>query len=116
MDRIKASLFQDKLQRRKMVVTATLHRLENEQKEAVANNDWLDLATHESRSELLDRLADWYLQEKAQIDGALARIYGEDYGTCRACHRPIEQGRLDTFPETEFCWACQDVRERFERI
>jgi RNA polymerase-binding transcription factor DksA len=116
MDTIQTGIFLDKLLRRRQQVTNTLQYLEKEQKEVADNVDWIDQATHENRARLLHRLTDWYLEERRQIDKALARINAQTYGLCLACHRGIDKERLKTSPEVEFCVACQDMRESFERL
>lgn len=116
MDTIRTGIFKDRLEKRRNQILLTLRHIEKEQKEAEEFNDWLDHATRESRVRLLDRLTDWYIREGAQINQALARMDANTYGVCRACHHPIEQPRLDAFPESEFCIGCQDMRESFERV
>lgn len=115
MDTIQTGIFLDKLLRRRLQVSNTLQYLEKEQKEVDDNVDWIDQATHENRARLLHRLTDWYLKERQQIDKALARLNTHIYGLCLACHEPIDEERLKTSPEADFCFACQDMRESFER-
>jgi DnaK suppressor protein len=88
--------------------------LEKEHREVERNTDWLDQAAYESRVRLLDRLAEWYFEELNKIDEALKRAEKNKYGSCAACHQPIESARLDAEPDTEFCAACQTVREELE--
>jgi len=104
----------DRLMNRREQVAMTLHHLEKEHAEVERNTDWLDQAAYESRVRLLDRLTDWYLEELNKIDEALKRADKSTYGSCAACHRPIESARLDAAPATEFCAACQTVREELE--
>lgn len=63
----------------------------------------------------MDRLSEGYGRELGRIEVALGRILSGIYGSCLACHEPIEKARLDVFPETEFCLPCQEMRERFEK-
>ncbi len=78
--------------------------------------DWLDQASDENEIRLLDRLSEGYSRELARIEVALGRILTECYRLCLACHQPIEKGRLDTFPEADFCSRCQEIREAFEWV
>ena len=96
----------DKLIRRRGQIVMTLHHLANEQ-----NTDWLDQAAYESRVKLLDRLSDWYATEIGQIDKAIERIENNRYGFCVACHQAIEEARLETAPEAEFCSVCEELRD-----
>jgi RNA polymerase-binding transcription factor DksA len=116
MNLTRVGMLKDKLSKRKHQVAVTLRHLEREQEHADENNDWLDEATFRSRVRLLDRLTDWYITEAAKIDKALARIDARAYGLCRGCHEDIEPARLEAFPEAEFCVACQDMREKVERV
>jgi RNA polymerase-binding transcription factor DksA len=93
-------------------VVRTLQHIENERNEAEQNTDWLDQVAYESRVALLDRLSAWYTDEVQEIDKAIDRVQMNTYGLCRACHNAIEAHRLDLFPEAQFCFDCQDYRER----
>jgi RNA polymerase-binding protein DksA len=111
METIRFARHRDKLQKRRVEVAVTLRYVGNEQKQVEENTDWLDRAAFESRVNLLGRLNEWYLTEMDQIDKALDRIKNSIYGFCRACHTPIDSGRLEIHPEAEFCAACQKFRE-----
>jgi DnaK suppressor protein len=116
MEAISAAKHYDQLRKRRDQVSITLQHIEKEQKEAEQNTDWLDQAAHESRIGLLDRLSSWYIEEMAEIDGALDRITQNRYGICLACHSPIETERLEFLPQSTFCSACQATRERLQGI
>jgi RNA polymerase-binding transcription factor DksA len=45
-------------------------------------------------------------QALAEIEAALDRIAGGQYGRCEQCHRPISAGLLTAQPEARFCSAC----------
>ncbi len=47
-----------------------------------------------------------------RIEGAQARISTGQYGRCEICRQPIEPERLEIFPYTEHCAACQRATER----
>lgn len=47
-----------------------------------------------------------------RIEGAQARISIGQYGRCEICRQPIEAERLEIFPYTEHCAACQRATER----
>lgn len=48
----------------------------------------------------------------ALVAQALRLIDKEGYGRCRACDEPIAYARLKAKPETPFCLACQNAREK----
>ena len=117
MDTLKVKRYQERLQKRRQQILATARRLEKESRELLGQRDldWLDQAWDENEARLLDQLNEGYLRELGRIERALGRILSGTYGLCLACHHPIENRRLDLFPETEFCLACQEMRERFEK-
>jgi RNA polymerase-binding transcription factor DksA len=45
-------------------------------------------------------------QALAEIEAALDRIAGGQYGRCEQCHRPMSAGLLAAQPEARFCSAC----------
>jgi RNA polymerase-binding transcription factor DksA len=116
MDAIRIVKRFEQLNQRRAQVSLTLEHVEKERREAEDNTDWLDRAAYESRIALLDRLCDWYTQEGAEIDEALDRIAGNQYGLCVACHEAIDSQRLESFPQVAFCAACQEAREGLERV
>jgi RNA polymerase-binding transcription factor len=116
MDAVKIAQQGDRLRRRRHEVALALQHLAGEQRQVEQNTDWLDQAAFESRVNLLDRLDEWYRKEMGQLDNALDRIQQNRYGVCSACHQSIDQHRLDTAPEAEFCSDCQGMREDIERM
>ena len=118
MDTIGIKRCQEKLLRRREEILNTMRHLEKESREVTGQGhfDWLDQASDENEIRLLDQLTDTYLWEVGRIDHALGRISAGSYGLCLACPQPIEKARLDAFPESEFCFGCQDMRESFQRV
>ena len=104
----------EKLRQRRAEIDTTLRYLDRERRDVEQNTEWIDLAAYQSRLSLLDRLISWYGTEIEQIDRALSRVKQSRYGLCLACHEPIEAERLEISPEAEFCFECQEYRERLE--
>ena len=106
----------EKLMKRKKEVLLVLDHLKKEGAEAtgVHHFDWLDKAWDENAARTLDRLTELYRSELAGIERALGRLSAGSFGTCLACHKPIEMSRLELFPQTEFCRNCREFREAFE--
>jgi RNA polymerase-binding transcription factor DksA len=104
----------DQLRKRREQLVMTLQHIGREQEQVDQNTDWLDQAAYESRVNLLDRLNLWYSEEMDQIDKALARVRKNQYGHCLGCHEPIDDERLESAPEAEFCSSCQEAREQLE--
>lgn len=44
-----------------------------------------------------------------QIDGAIARLEAETYGTCARCERPIPFARLEARPYSAHCVSCAEL-------
>lgn len=107
--------FFKRLTRRRLQLVTTLEYIGKQQKQVEENTDWLDQAAYESRVRLLNRLNEWNVAELSEVDRALDRIKAGTYGLCLACHRPIENERLDAAPQAEYCRACQEVREALQR-
>jgi RNA polymerase-binding transcription factor DksA len=42
-------------------------------------------------------------KELSELEAALERIENGTYGVCEKCKNPIEQGRLEAFPQSRFC-------------
>ena len=117
MQTITVKKFEEKLLRRRREILPVLKHLEEESEEITGNRhfDWLDQARDESEALLVDRLTALYRSELESIETALGRIRIGSFGTCRACHQPIEPVRLERFPQAEFCAGCKEMREVFER-
>ena len=113
---IKAEKHRDQLNKRRAQCAMSLRRIEKERNKSQVSPDWLDRATHESSIALLDRLYEFYLTEVKNLDEALERLDKSTYGRCLACHQAIEPQRLEVFPETTFCSACQEVREGLQSV
>lgn len=115
MEAITVDTNTDRLAKRRDQLATTLRHLDNEQKEVAQNIDWIDQAAYESRVALVDGLSHWYRAEMKQINRALERIKKHEYGTCAACHDPVDPKRLGIVPEAEYCVACENFREGLEQ-
>jgi DnaK suppressor protein len=102
----------DKLRLRAIEVQRTIRHLEKERQEVEENTEWIDRAAYESRVHLLDGLTTLYRYEMKEIETAHNRVEEGSYGLCLACHEPIEADRLEIYPAVQFCFDCQDYRER----
>lgn len=112
MDAITGITYSDKLRLRGIEVERTIRHLEKERREVEENTEWIDRAAYESRVRLLDGLTTLYRYEMEQIEKAHSRVEESSYGLCLACHEPIEADRLEIYPTAQFCFDCQDYRER----
>ncbi len=114
---MEASLFETylaRLSKRREQLLTTLRHLDDQQQEVDDNTDWVDQAAYESRIASLDGLRRDFRAELTRIEGALERIDNFMYGSCAACHDPIDPKRLELVPEAEYCCGCERFREDLE--
>jgi DnaK suppressor protein len=104
--------FPDKLRLRAIEVERTIRHLEKERQEVEENTEWINRAAYESRARLLDSLTSMYRYEMSEIEQAQSRVEQGSYGLCQACHKNIKAARLKIYPAAQFCFDCQDHRER----
>ena len=50
------------------------------------------------------------LETVEEIEQALTRLAGGDYGMCESCGRPVPFERLEVVPRARFCVACPPRR------
>ena len=50
-------------------------------------------------------------QKLLQIDAALRRIEGDDYGYCQDCGEDIAPARLEADPTVQLCISCASAKE-----
>ena len=112
MDANQGITYWDKLRLRAIEVERAIRHVEKELREVEENTEWVDRAAYESRVSLLDGLIALYRNEMEQIEKAHSRVEERSYGLCMACHEPIEADRLEVYPAAQFCFECQDYRER----
>jgi DnaK suppressor protein len=118
MDAERMSYYHDLLMKRRRGSLRTAERLDQEREEITGKGhfDWVDQAWDESEARVMDRLSDTVRIEVQRIDQALNRIDAGVYGVCRGCRQVMEESRLETSPEAEFCRPCQEMREELERV
>src|ERR1044072_7853787 len=107
-----ATTYWDKLRLRAIEVERTIKHLKKERQEGEENTEWANRAADESRVNLLEGLISLYRNEMEQIEKAHSRVEERSYGLCLACHEPIEADRLEIYPAAQFCFDCQNYRER----
>jgi DnaK suppressor protein len=50
-----------------------------------------------------------------EIDEALRKVYGGEFGVCEECGRPIARARLEAMPYARLCLSCKEREERTGR-
>ena len=66
--------------------------------------------TYEAEVNQSFRTSDKYMI--SEIDVALQKIKDENYGECEACHKYIEEDRLEIVPHARFCIHCENNYEQ----
>ncbi len=79
---------------------------DEEQLLAEREPDWEDLAVTQTAAALLEGLSEAEGTAVTRIQAALDRIAQGTYGTCVACHGPIDRKRLRAVPDTYCCGTC----------
>jgi len=93
------------LRARRAELTRHLTEVEHTLDEAPPK-DWEDRSSERQGDEVLESLGQAELAELRQIDAALDRIAGGEYGICQKCGADILEARLDLLPATPFCKSC----------
>lgn len=70
----------------------------------------LGTETYEAEVNQSFRISDKYMI--SEIDVALQKIKDESYGECEACHKGIEEDRLEIVPQARFCINCENNYEQ----
>lgn len=52
-------------------------------------------------------LNDTLQEELKKVNSALAKIKKGAYGICDKCGKPISAGRLEAYPQADYCSKCQ---------
>lgn len=78
-------------------------------------SDPADAAFDAGADEVASQLAQIESTELAQIDRAIKRLEGGNYGTCEACDKRIPVARLNALPYSTMCIGCQREAERESR-
>jgi RNA polymerase-binding protein DksA len=79
------------------------------------SRDFAEQATEAENDQVMDALGNAARLEAAQIEHALARIDGGEYGLCAECGAPIRKERLEALPFTAKCIDCAAKDEQKHR-
>jgi DnaK suppressor protein len=71
--------------------------------------DFAEQASQRENDEVLESLRVSTRTEMQEVRGALERLASGTYGTCAACHGPIESSRLEVLPHVAYCSACAEL-------
>jgi DnaK suppressor protein len=71
-----------------------------------------DKATSAHAREFLFSLSESERRMLQQVEEAIARIPGGNFGICKECGEPIDSKRLQAVPWAQRCLACQEQQEQ----
>lgn len=71
-----------------------------------------DLASDSYDREFTLTLASREQSALKDVDAALAKIDGGEYGRCEQCAHPIDEARLDAVPYARLCLRCKERQEK----
>lgn len=99
------------LEERRNQILAEMRGIESETQDLETGGDEGDLASAAVNAELAFENRARESRVLKQIDDAIEKIDGGDYGTCQECKEAIPPARLEALP---FAHLCIDCQERFE--
>jgi DnaK suppressor protein len=114
MDKKRLEYYKKKLVTRRAELLRGIARTEQEGREADEDPtvDLADKAANSYTKEFLFGLTHENRSLLQLVDDALARIEGESFGECAACHQELQQKRLEAVPWTRYCITCQEKKEQ----
>lgn len=73
--------------------------------------DMADAASNAYNADILMSLSDNDLNLLKEIDSALDKIAGNNYGVCEECEEEISEKRLEANPVARYCITCKRMME-----
>ncbi len=114
MDKKRLEYYKKKLLTRREELMKTIARTEEEGRQADDDPtvDLADKAANSYTKEFLFGMTNTDRVILNQIEAALKRIDGEDYGVCANCQEELQQKRLEAVPWAKHCIGCQEKAEK----
>ena len=75
--------------------------------------DLADVSSNAYSREMLLNLSEAHHRQMQDIDAALARLEGGEYGICAACEEEISPRRMEVRPFSRYCIDCKTDIEKF---
>jgi len=108
---ISKATIKNKLLKRKAELEIELEMLSQQRNPDATSSDPTDQAASASLEELAISLEKQQHQEYNRIIKALEMFDGGTYGICIDCEGPIEERRLEAYPNATRCLKCQRIQE-----
>jgi DnaK suppressor protein len=114
MDQKRIKLFREKLLQKKQEILEVFNKNKSYGKEAdaEASQDIADKAANSYTKEFLFSLSNNEREMLNQVDEALIRVNGKEFGVCATCDGEVEKKRLEAVPWAKHCLACQEKQEQ----
>ncbi len=114
MDKKRLDYYKKKLVKRREELMKTIARTEEEGRQADDDPtvDLADKAANSYTEEFLFGMTNTDRTILNQIEAALKRIDGDDYGVCANCQEELQQKRLEAVPWAKHCINCQEKAEK----
>lgn len=74
--------------------------------------DPVDLAVRNYSKNVLLAVSENDSRQLTEIDQALIRLDGDEYGICQNCEKPINPKRIAAIPWARYCLDCQELLEK----
>lgn len=103
--------------RRELTTAYTKNRHYGRESDEGGTQDLADKASSSYTKEFLYSLSNTERSILEEVEDALERLDGGEYGTCEECGEKISRKRLDAVPWARYCVPCQErieqgIRER----
>ena len=79
---------------------------------SVQSPDEVEVAVRTLEQDVTAVTANLRSQTLKEVNNALARCAGGNYGVCEGCGEEISAGRLKAIPWARYCVTCQELRSR----
>jgi len=79
---------------------------------SVQSPDEVEFAVRTLEQDVTAVTANLRSQMLKEVDRALARCVGGNYGVCEGCGEEISSNRLRAIPWARYCLICQELRSR----
>jgi len=114
MDKKRLDYYKKKLVTRREELMKTIARTEEEGRQADDDPtvDLADKAANSYTKEFLFGMTNTDRTILNQIEAAIKRIDGDDYGVCANCQEELQQKRLEAVPWAKHCISCQEKAEK----
>jgi DnaK suppressor protein len=114
MDQKRIRLFRERLEQKKQEILEVYNKNKSYGKEADAegSQDIADKAANSYTKEFLFSLSNNEREMLNQVDEALVRVNGKEFGVCATCEGEMEKKRLEAVPWAKHCLTCQEKQEQ----